>query len=76
MATLHFLPVLLLPPRRRAVFGFDKALAEDMVKNILQVRELVVLELEFDELCGRRSLEKGARGELVGQPKLSVGHDG
>jgi hypothetical protein len=47
-----------------------------MVKNVLQIREFVVLELELDELCGGRSLEVGSRGELVGQPELSVGHGG
>jgi hypothetical protein len=46
-----------------------------MFKNILQVRELVVLELELDELCGGRSLEVGTRSELVGHPELSVSHD-
>ena len=45
-----------------------------MFKNVFQIRELVVLELEFDELCGGGSLEVRSRRELVGQPELSIGH--
>ena len=45
-----------------------------MVKNVLQIIKLVVLKLKLDKLCGSRSLEVRARGELVGQPELSIGH--
>lgn len=44
-----------------------------VLKDILQIGELVILELELDELGGRGVLKVGARSELVGQPEFG-GH--
>lgn len=54
------------------MLGFDKALAEKMFKNILQVQQPVVLELQLNEL-GRSRLV-ATRDLVVSQPELVVGH--
>jgi len=77
VAGLDLLSIFSLPPRRGAMPRFNKPLPEDyniMFKHVFQVRELMVLELELDELSGRRSFEVGTRSELVGEPEFSVSH--
>lgn len=74
VAALDLLPIGPLPPRRRPVLSFDVSLAEDMVKNVLQVNKLVVLEVELDELSCRGLSGYGSRCQDVGQPELSVRH--
>lgn len=74
LASFELLAVLTFEPRQRPVFRFDKALTEDMIQDVFQVRELVILELELDQLGSGGSI--GTRVLVVCQPQLRVGgHD-
>lgn len=64
--------LMILPKRDGSVLGFDEALAEKMFKNILQVQEPMVLELQLDEL-GRSGLV-ATRNVVASQPELVMDH--
>ena len=71
-AATELVALMLLPPCQRAELSLDEALRKEVVKDVLEVGQLVVGELELDEL--RRRGLVAARTLVVGQPKLSLGH--
>ena len=62
--------VLFLPVHTGAVLGIDIALLEDMLEDVLQVRELVIVKIELNELSGAGLVR--ARHLVVGEPNLVV----
>lgn len=71
-AALDTLAILALPPRNRAVLGLDVALAKDIVKHVLQIKQGLLLVFELDELRRRRQI--ASRREVVCNPQFGTGH--
>jgi len=65
--------VFAFPMRERSVPSFDVALAENMVKDVFYINELIV---QFKELDGRCMLVVMVRSKMVRNPKLRcTSHD-
>lgn len=69
---LNPIPLVVLPECDRPILGLNEALAEEVFKNILEVHQPMVLELELDELSGHGLV--AARHLMVGQPQFVIGH--
>lgn len=73
LTSLNLAAILLFPERHRPMLRLDVPLLEDVVKDILQIDQLAVLELELDQLDAGLLVATGSLA--VSQPKFGAGHD-